>query len=381
MALLRSPLALMIPSSALLLFIWLRARHTKRVLLTSANLSSAALDELESADASDHKATVTVDQHTGTATTLSASAHRVQARRIQAALRGWVCRHLLGPRTQGTASQGGRRSTSIRVCGANTCCIRGADDVFESLEDLVPPGDVQIGRTACFGRCGLGPNVSVQCNGQAARTCHAVDTPDATCRLLRSSGVKVPRMLRHASRLREDATRAAEDADFAASEALAAAGVRALTSRCMLDGSVAALRLRHKLLLLQATAAREQALRGVYAHVATWLACAREARSVVERLHRAHGSGPHAHIDIRGPRLHPALLLEVEALVHLAGQHVERPREVPVLSKAAEHRGQARELLQRLDGASDGPVRSRVHRVRASERREAQSLQRALDDL
>lgn len=406
----RSPMPLVISSSAaVLLLLWLRRRY-----LAASQRAEGALQEFTAAVAK-------AREHAVSSAPLDAEAKRrhvaatpltdavldnaaapssldagtvadANVRHLQAALRGWFCRHLLGPRAQGVASQGGRRGTNIRVCGANTCCTRGADDVFESLEDLIPPGDVQIGRTACFAQCGLGPNVSVTCGGHAARTHRGIDTPEATCRLLRATGVRVPRALQQASKLREEAQRAAADADYSTSEALAASALRVLAARRVLGGSVSALRLRHKLLLLQATAAREQAEEGEAA-AATWLACAREARMVQERLHRAHSCGPRAEAGLSTPRLLPALLLEAQALVH-QHQHASEPSLVvpgaparaakqaepsaecgPRAAVAAE----ARELLHRLERSPHEPPRTRAHRVRASERREAQRLLRALD--
>lgn len=292
---------------------------------------------------------------------------------------------------QAAVSLGGRRRTTLRVCGANTCCVRGADDVFQNLEDLIPPGDVQIGRTACFAQCGLGPNVSVSCDEHAARTHRGIDTVDATCRLLRRTGVRVPRALKQASKLREEAQRAAADDDHAASGTLACLAVQTLDEQPALSGSVAALRLRHKLLLLQATAARAQSDEGAGAHASTWLACAREAREVQMRLRRAHDSGPHAHLDQSAPRLVPAMLLEAQAHAHLAaaaartydGLHEgddARPDQRAVLEAtrdaADSHREQARELLAALRQPPYEPAQSRVHRARLAEKREAERLLR-----
>ena len=302
---------------------------------------------------------------------------------IQATLRGWFARHMLGPRRQGPVSAGGRRRTTLRVCGANTCCVRGADEAFENLEDLIPPGDMQIGRTACFAQCGLGPNVSVTRDQHVPRTRHGVDTPAATCGLLRATGVRVPRALQDASRLREESQRAAAENRHVESGTKACLAVQALTAKRMLSGSVAALRLRHKLLLMQANAAREQSrCDGAGAGAATWLACAREANEVQMRLHRAHISGPHAHLDLSTPRLVPALLLQAQAHFHLAQaaealpEGGQRPEWAVLEAREAAncHRRQARALLGALGQPPYEPAQSRVHRVRLAEKREAERL-------
>ena len=279
---------------------------------------------------------------------------------------------------QAAATDGGHRRTTLRVCGANTCCIRGADDAFQNLEDLIPPGDVQIGRTACFAQCGIGPNVSVTCGHNAARTHHGVDTVDATCRLLRrAAGVRVPRVLAHASRLREEAQQAAADKDHVTSGTKARMAVQALSAQSVLRGSVAALRLLHKLLLMQAVAARErsssQPNAGAGAAAAEeWLECAHEAREVQMRLCRAHGAGPHAQRDQSGPRLVPALLLEAQAHLHLAATVAATAREAG--AAADDHRRRARELLAALKQPPYEPAQSRAHRARLAEKRAAAEL-------
>jgi hypothetical protein len=85
---------------------------------------------------------------------------------------------------------------------------------------------------------------------------------------------------------------------------------------------VLALRLRHKLLLLEAMARQKLGRRfcretgAVACETGTALRCATSAIEIQRRLQRAHAAGPNRHAAVRTPRHPPALLLAAE--VHLA---------------------------------------------------------------
>ena len=129
------------------------------------------------------------------------------------------------------------------------------------------------------------------------------------------------------------------------------------------------LRLRHKLLLLEATARQQlgQQEQGDsrVTQLSASLRCALAAIEVQERLHRAHAEGPARHAALRSPRLPPAVLLA--ASVHLELSELEAEAE-----ETPRHRQAARALyeglLQSQPGAGGG---TRATRPRAAELRAA----------
>ena len=194
--------------------------------------------------------------------------------------------------------------------------------------------------------------------------------------MLRSMGLHVPPPIAAASALREKAQLHSDSSDFAQCEACAREALAALDGSAVLAGSVVALRLRHRIQLLRAAAARELYLDATaegdierLAEVA--LACAEAARAIQERLARAHAAGPCATHLASGPRLVPALLLAAQA--HVALSETGR-------ANSAHHRGEAIALLCALERPPYEPPNDRFHRVRAKERRQiAEALHAARD--
>ena len=333
--------------------------------------------------------------------------------RVQAVMRGWYVRRVVGPLSQAAPP---RTGVAVRVCGANSCCQRGADEVKVMIEDLCPPSTVLVGSIGCFALCSAGPNVSCSRNGSERPSVHhrVEGLPAVRKMLLRSVGLRVHPALAAAAKLREAAAQhlathprrallaAHAAADGAATLDGAAGGVLAC--------GVVALRLRHRLLLLHADAAKalcdgadgahgaEGASGGglmeihrsaasrlrdwseaappspppprrtddddddddVMAHARTRLACALEAMRVQSRLARAHAAGPHRLKPPAGsgggPRFVPALL-------HAAHAHV-----------ALGDVKAARALLEGLRAPPFEPPATRAHRVRVAERRAAEEL-------
>ena len=329
----------------------------------------------------------------------------VPATRIAAAYRGYRIRRSLGPRAQTTLD--GHGCLSLRVCGANNCCQRGGDKTLAAIEDMVPPGAASYGSAPCFGRCSVGPNVGVSSSSlndrkRSLRSC--VDTHRATSKLLRSVGIHVPAAILRASALREEAQAERDRRHHERCCELSRSGFRSLQQAlggALLAGSVTALRLAHRLLMLRAASARE------LGEIAPWLESARDAQRLQERLLGAHEAGPRAHHAWHGPRLVPALLLTAEA--HLRSMQSTPPASSRGASKqgtggccglelngggvggggqagedagAADtdvrechrHRKEAHERLLALSAPPFDPPRSRYYRVRAYERREVERL-------
>ena len=278
-------------------------------------------------------------------------------------------RRVVGPLSQAAPPRSG---VTIRVCGANSCCQRGADEVKLTIEDLCPPSTVQVGSIGCFALCGAGPNVScTRSGGERPSVHHRVEGLPAVRRLLRSVGLRVHPALASAAKLRETATHHLANRRHLLAAHAATEAVSALDGAGALACGVVALRLRHRLLLLHADAARalcdeadasgrEMAHCDAVEHARKRLACAAEAIAVQSRLERAHAAGPSRQKPPGGsgggPRFVPALLHAAQAHVRLGDV------------------GAGRALLEALRAPPYEPPATRAHRVRVAERRAAEEL-------
>ena len=305
------------------------------------------------------------------------SSNDCAACRIQSVLRGRRVRRLLGPRTQTSSHQFRSASLAIRVCGANNCVQRGSEAAVAMIEDLASTS-CSIGSAPCFEKCGIGPNASCAATrASKPHVRHQLDTPDRIQSMLRSVGITIHPALAEASLLRAKAQKHAEQAEHAQAEASARAALDLIGG--ILEGSVNALRLRHKLWLLRAAAARalsddDSDDRQQREWCSTWLVSATVAQEVQDRLCRAHSAGPcKSHAPSVGPRLVPAVLSAAQAHLRLASLcHGDDG------DPASEHRRKAKALLQSLTAPPYEPPETRWHRVRAYEKRE---IKAALDGL
>jgi hypothetical protein len=336
---------------------------------------------------------------------------------MQAAWRGYSLRLALGTHIR----TGGHDTLSVRVCGANNCMQRGSDRTLAAIEDMVPPTTGSSGLTGCFGRCNMGPNMEVAQAGEKRRVCSGLDSHEATFAALRSAAVKlrIHPAVRRASQLREAAQSSFDDgrhAESASTSAEAIATLEGAVGGALVGGSVCALRLLHRLLLLRAKATRElslgeepaadQATRelslgeepaaakatrelslgeepaaagspgdAACGHRLAWLESASAAVQVQQRLWRAHTSKCSAAAAVAdGPRLAPAILLAAEAHLSLASCGGEEVEAAGTASAGGRGRQQSMQEAQRhmdvLAAPPFEPPLSRAHRVRAHEKRE-----------
>ena len=306
---------------------------------------------------------------------------------MQAAWRGYSLRLALGTHIR----TGGHDTLSVRVCGANNCMQRGSDRTLAAIEDMVPPATGSSGLTGCFGRCNMGPNMEVAQAGEKRRVCSGLDNHEATFAALRSAAVKlrIHPAVRRASQLREAAQSSFDDgrhAESASTSAEAIATLEGAVGGALVGGSVCALRLLHRLLLLRAKATRELSLGeepaaagspgdAACGHRLAWLESASAAVQVQQRLWRAHASKCSAAVAVAdGPRLAPAILLAAEAHLSLASCGGEEVEAAGTASAGGRGRQQSMQEAQRhmdvLAAPPFEPPLSRAHRVRAHEKRE-----------